>query len=222
MALADAGVPLDRRLRADTGRRFHVSDLLAAAERSFREDQELGWTLVAVSTYVPPDRVWSAADGREYRIEDLVALAVRRDPRRETEGGAHHLYGIAYALRRHGERGEKLTGAWAEARAYLDRYVDRVRHNQQEDGAFSAAMLRGSRPPRSPRELVSTTGHTLEWLSIALSPNALREPWVGRAVDRLCEELEAYPLDTFSDGGIYHAAHALRRYADAVRGARSP
>jgi hypothetical protein len=216
MALADADVPADRGLRADTGRRFRIGDLLTAAQRSFQEDQELGWTLVAMSTYVPRHKSWTTADGRRYRVEDVVALAVERDPRRETEGGPHHLYGIAYALRGYDDRGGPHTGAWAQARAYLDRYVDLARRYQQEDGAFSEVMFRGSRPPRSPRTLVSTTGHMLEWLTVALSPEALRQEWVGRAVDRLCEEIEAHPFDAFSDGGIYHAAHGLRRYRDAV------
>jgi hypothetical protein len=123
------------------------------------EDQELGWTLVAMSTYVPRHKSWTTADGRRYRVEDVVALAVERDPRRETEGGPHHLYGVAYALRRYDDRGGPHTGAWAQARAYLDRYVDLARRYQQEDGAFSEVMFRGSRPPHSPRTLVSTTGH---------------------------------------------------------------
>ncbi len=216
MALADADVPLDRELRADTGRRFRVGDLLAAAQTHLRPGQELGWTLVATSTYVPFGEAWTAEDGRTYRTEDIVSLAIERDPRRETEGGPHHLYGVAYALRRHADAGGVPTGTWEAAADYIGIYVDLARRYQQEDGSFSEAMFRGSRPARSPRTLVSTTGHMLEWLTVALSPEELREGWVGRAVDPLCAAIDANPLGAFSDGGIYHAAHALRRYRDAV------
>ena len=44
----------------------------------------------------------------------------------------------------------------------------------------------------------------------------LRQPWVRWAVARLCATLEQQPVDRFSDGGLYHAAHALRLYRNAV------
>jgi hypothetical protein len=171
---------------------------------------------VALSTYQSPADSWTAASGESYRVEDVVRLATQRDPRRETEGGPHHLYGIAYALQRHRRNGELLSDAWNVAARYLREYVAIARAFQQSDGAFSGEMFRRSAPPESPRRLVSTTGHMLEWLTVALSPDELREPWVQRAVNRLCETLRSHPLETFSDGGIYHAAHALRRYREAV------
>ncbi|MFP6886922.1 MAG: hypothetical protein VB997_05140, partial [Opitutales bacterium] len=95
-AYADAGVSLDRGILSKTGRKFKVRDKLTFAKKGFRDDQELGWTLVAVSTYVPFDEEWKADTGKKYRVEDVMRLAIGRDPRRETEGGPHHLYGVAY------------------------------------------------------------------------------------------------------------------------------
>ena len=212
MGLALAGVSPQQSLVADSGRRFRVADLVSAAKLDFDENEEPGWTLVALSSYVPCGQAWIASNGREYRIDDVVRNGIERDPRREAEGGTHHLYGVAYAVRRC--RGPEAT--WAEAEAYLARYVELARKYQQEDGAFSAALLEGSKPPGSPRELVTTTGHMLEWLTAACSAQELRQPWVRRAAERLCTAIERHPLDTFSDGGLYHAAHALRLYRDAI------
>ena len=214
MAFALTDVPLDRSFTADSGRRFTLADLVAAAQRNFVDDQEPGWTLVALATYAGCDARWTAAGGREYGIEDVVRLAIQRDPVKEAEGGTHHLFGVAYVVRRCGET--EMTGVWPEARAYLRRYVDRARALQQTDGAFSGALFESSAPPKSPSDLVFSSGHILEILDFACTADELREPWIRKAVERLCEEIESRPLSDFSDGGIYHAANALRRYRDAV------
>ncbi|MDH3585175.1 MAG: hypothetical protein OER86_13270 [Phycisphaerae bacterium] len=223
MALADAGVTVEAKIRADTGRIFTIEQKLDAARREFQPTQELGWTLVALSTWMPFEQTWKTTDGRSYRIEDVLALAIERDPRRETEGGPHHLYGVAYALERYQATRPRawahppLTGTWAKARAYLDKYIALARQWQQEDGAFSGDVFRRNAAPRSSRHLVSTTGHFLEWMNRAQTPKQLRQTWVQRAVARLCATLLAEPLENFSDGGIYHAAHALRMYRQVLK-----
>ena len=217
-AYADAGVDLNREILSRTGRKFTVNDKLKFAKKGFRDDQELGWTLVAVSTYVPFDEEWEADTGKKYRVEDVMRLAIGRDPRRETEGGPHHLYGVAYALRRYLDQGGKLEGTWKDAKKYLDKYAALSKEYQQADGAFSAAVFFRSARPRTPRHLVSTTGHALEWMSVAMSPEELRQDWVLKAVERLVVDLEKFPTKVFSDGGLYHAVHALRRFREATGG----
>ena len=216
-AYADAGVSLDREVLSRTGRKFTVRDKLDFAMKGFRENQELGWTLVALSTYVPFDKEWKANSGKKYRVEDVLRLSIKRDPRRETEGGPHHLYGVAYALNQYLKQGGKLEGTWLEARKYLDKYIGVAREYQQADGAFSAAVFHRSARPRTPRHLVSTTGHALEWMSVAMTPEQLKQEWVLKAVERLSTDMEKFPTEIFSDGGLYHAAHALRRFRNATR-----
>jgi hypothetical protein len=215
-AYADAGIPLAHEIISRSGTKFTVGDKLKFAKKGFREDQELAWTLVALATYVPFDKKWKASSGKEYDTEDVLKLAIQRDPRRETEGGPHHLYGMAYALRKYLDQGGELTGTWKDAKKYLDKYVGISKQHQQEDGAFSAAGFYRSLRPRTPRHLVSSTGHALEWMSIALSPDELGQEWVIKAIDRLVTDMEKFPTEVFSDGGLYHAAHALRRIREAT------
>ena len=215
-AYADAGILLDHEIISRSGTKFTVGDKLKFAKKGFREDQELAWTLVALATYVPFDEKWQADSGKKYNTEDILRLAIQRDPRRETEGGPHHLYGIAYAIRKYLNQGGKLTGTWKDAKKYLDKYVGISKQHQQEDGAFSAAGFYRSARPRTPRHLVSSTGHALEWMSVALSPQELTEDWVVKAIDRLVTDMEKFPTEVFSDGGLYHAAHALRRIREAT------
>ncbi|MBT3638245.1 MAG: hypothetical protein HN531_15015 [Opitutae bacterium] len=215
-AYADAGIPLDHEIISRSGTKFTVADKLKFTQKGFREDQELAWTLVALATYVPFGKKWQADSGKKYNTEDVMRLAIQRDPRRETEGGPHHLYGIAYALQKYLAQGGKLTGTWKDAKKYLAKYVGVSKRHQQEDGAFSAAGFYRSLRPRTPRYLVSSTGHALEWMSIALSPEELTEDWVLKAIERLVTDMEKFPTEVFSDGGLYHAAHALRRIREAT------
>jgi len=215
-AYADAGVSLDHEILSRSGRKFTVADKLKYAKKGFQDDQELGWTIVATSTYLPFGEQWKADSGKKYRTEDIMALAIKRDPRRETEGGPHHLYGVAYALNAYLKQGGKLKGTWEQARAYLDKYVALTKEYQQADGAFSGSVFFRASRPRTPRQLVSSTGHALEWLSVALSAEQLKEEWVIKAVERLVSDMEKFPTEVFSDGGLYHAAHALRRFREAT------
>ncbi|SVE46374.1 uncharacterized protein METZ01_LOCUS499228, partial [marine metagenome] len=105
---------------------------------------------------------------------------------------------------------------WKDARKYLDKYVALSREFQQADGAFSAAVFYKAARPRSPRQLISTTGHALEWMSLALSPEELQQAWVLKAIERMVADMEKFPTEVFSDGGLYHAAHALRRFREAT------
>jgi len=215
-AYADSGIPLDHEIISRSGTKFTVGDKLKFAKKGFREDQELAWTLVVLATYEPFGEKWRADSGKKYSTEDVIRLAIQRDPRRETEGGPHHLYGIAYALQKYLAQGGKLTGTWKDAKKYLDKYVGISKQHQQEDGAFSAAGFYRSLRPRTPRYLVSSTGHALEWMSVALSPEELHQDWVLKAIDRLVTDMEKFPTEVFSDGGLYHAAHALRRIREAT------
>ncbi len=220
---AEAGVALDRPLVAEGGRRFAVRDLLDAAKLGFREDQELAWTLVALSTYLPPGHRWRNGRGVEYAVEDVLRLAIQRDPRSETEGGPHHLYGVAYALRwlrSHRAGAGQPALVQGDAEAYLRKYVDLARRYQQADGALSGSVFEQGSKPVSPRHLVNTTGHGLEWLAMTLTPDELGQPWVRRAAGRLTLELEEHPRTAFSEGGLYHAAHALVLYRATLPAAR--
>ena len=212
MMLALARVSLKKQLILDTGDTLAVTDLVEAAKLGIDDEQEVGWSLVALSTYLSFADKWVAANGKSYQIKDILRLGISRDPRNEAEGGTHHLFGVAYAYNKYRHENDTLMGVWQEAGKYLKKHTMTVQSFQQEDGAFSDGLLSEAAAPESPSKLVFSTGHTLEWLIFALTDEELREPWVVRAVNRLCEEIENNPLEAFSDGGIYHAVNALRLY----------
>ncbi|MCZ6690346.1 MAG: hypothetical protein O7H41_12140 [Planctomycetota bacterium] len=216
MILSLAGVDASHALLADDGKSYQVADLIDAAKRGYTDDQEPGWTLVALSNYLSFAEQWKADNGRAYRVADILKRAIERDPLNEAEGGTHHLFGVSYAFRKCDPKHREPVGVWRAAQAYLTEHTQTVKRFQLEDGGFSAGFFKEQAQPKSPSDLVFSTGHTLEWLTFALAPEELRQPWVERAVRRLVEEIESHPNDAFSDGGIYHAVNALRLYRDAL------
>ena len=64
-------------------------------------------------------------------------------------------------------------------------------------------------------------GHTLEFVILASNDDELREPWVERAVVRLCDLFrKTKPID-LECGALYHAAHGLAVYRERMFGGRS-
>ena len=55
-------------------------------------------------------------------------------------------------------------------------------------------------------------------MSLALTSEELGQDWVVKAIERLVTDMEKFPTEVFSDGGLYHAAHALRRIREANSG----
>lgn len=180
----------------------------------YNRDDEWSWTLIGLTRYLPTDSSWTAGDGKKWSIEELVAREVNQEINSSTCGGTHRLIGMAMALERRQAEGRSLDGVWNQANQTLREAVNLARQYQNADGSFSSNYFGRPGISADNATLLSTTGHTLEFLALTLSPEELREPWVQRAVARLCqllEETDQFPLEC---GALYHAVHGLVVYRD--------
>lgn len=216
-AFAGAGVPLGQKITADDGTPFTVADMVSASKLGFRPTQELGWTLVALPIYEGIGTSFTNDQGNTYSMSDLIGLAAQRVSSQEAEAGTHHLYGVAFALDAHLKAGGTLDGNWLTARRYLDWHITRARETQKADGSFDMAAFGNWQEADSPSLRVWGTGHMLEWLYFALSVEQLREDWITRALKRVTADLLNFETSVFSDGGFYHAAHALKLHQKALQ-----
>jgi hypothetical protein len=135
-------------------------------------------------------------------------------------GGAHRLYGLIAALKKHltstGGSPANLTGGWAAAAETIDAAIDRARRFQQADGSFSTHFF--DRPGTSADAIakLGATGHIFEVLVLALDDEQLAEPWVTRAAARLVTLLEQTADVDVECGALYHAAHGLLLYRQRI------
>lgn len=183
-------------------------------------DAEYSWTLIGLTAYEPTNATWTASDGQEWSIERLLRAELSNAIGDGACGGTHRLIGIAMALNRHVKNGGEITGVWEQAQQTIRNAVDMARQTQNPDGTFSTnyITLPGSSPDLA--QNLGSTGHVLEFLSIALSEAELQSEWVRRAAAAMCnifERTRGVPLEC---GSLYHAAHGLVLYRERMFGPR--
>jgi len=215
------GIPRDTKLMVGK-KTYTVNDLLTQAQADIRPGQEATWTLMALSAYLPPDAHWTASDGSKWSTERVVEMEADADIVSSACGGAHRLYGLVFALKKHlattGREPDQLSGGWAAAQEVIDECIDRARRFQQADGSFSVHSFERPGTSADVFAKLSATGHIFEVLSVALDDERLAEPWVTRAADRLVTLLEQTSDVDVECGALYYAAHGLLLYRDRVCG----
>ncbi len=195
------------------GETYTLGDMFRRAQWDVEEGMELSWTLIALSRYLPPGAQWKNHQGETWTVERAVAWEAQQDLNASACGGTHRLIGLTMALRAYFDpRKDKLTGGWAEAKRRIDQAVALARAYQQPDGAFSAHYFR--RPGSTPdvKKRLGTTGHTVEFLALALEPEELAAPWMENAVRHLCQLLVETEDLAIECGALYHALHGLQVY----------
>lgn len=203
---------------------FTMTNLLQQVQldTSRNVHNEFSWTLIGLTAYFPTDHSWTDSSGKTWTIADLVQIEVDQGLATGACGGTHRLIGLSMALNRHQRQGRNVEGAWAAAEQLIQQEgIDKARRYQNPSGAFSANYF--MRPGSSPdlAENLGTTGHTLEFLSIALKDDQLREPWVKKAANYLCDVFEKTEELSLECGALYHAAHGLVLYRERVYGPRT-
>jgi len=178
-----------------------------------------------MSAYRPVDYKWTSREGEEWSVERLVAMDAGFGVKEDAScGGTHRLSALTLAVTRFMQETNtppnKLTGGWKKAEDLIQDSLKKARAYQQPDGSFSANLF--VRPCSSPEvdTTLHSTGHTLEWLAVALTDQQLREPWVTAAVNRLCQLLEDNANRPLDCGALYHAARGLKLYRERRFGPR--
>lgn len=194
------------------GKTFTVNDLVTQAQWDIYDGMESSWTLMGLSTYLPLDSKWTAKDGSEWTIERIMGMEAAQNLGESACGGSHRLCGLTVALNRYIAEGGELQGGWLAADAKVRECVEKTRQFQQADGCFSTNYF--ERPGNSPDLALrmSTTGHTLEFLTYALNDEELKQPWVTAAVVRLCKIFDQTRELPMECGALYHSARALQNY----------
>ena len=215
--LAQADLGLDQPIRVQ-GKTYSMKDFLEQVQRDvpYNSEQEWSWTLIGLTRYIPTSETWTASDGDTWSVERLVGKELEQVIETSACGGTHRLIGISMALNKRRAEGGKIDSLWRRAEDLVMNAADIARQFQNGDGSFSTNYFQRPGISADSANLLATTGHTLEFLALTLSPDQLREPWVVKSVNRLCELLEDAEEMPLECGALYHAVHGLVVYRDRV------
>lgn len=220
--LAQAGLRPDETVLVD-GREYTMADWVHQVEWDVprNAEREYSWTLIGLTAYRPTTHEWTASDGQTWSIARLLEIELEQDINTSACGGSHRLIGITMALNHHEiDEKNKATGVWEEARRKVRKAIDTAREYQNPDGSLSAEYFARPSSSRDAAVDLGATGHTLEFLTLALTREELDEEWVKRAVAHMCRLLRKTENVDLECGALYHAIHGLVLYRQRVFGPR--
>lgn len=211
--MAQWGMPADRTFLV-FGKEYTFMDFVrhAQARAQLTTNQELSWAILVIGQYLGTDITWTNGHGEQLHFEDLVRYELDQPIENAACGGTHRLFGLSWVLHLHLSKGGTKEGVWKDIAAKTAQYRDLAHKYQNPDGSFSTSFFRG--PGNDPdRQLrINSTGHTLEWLSLALSTEELKQQWVQDAANALALmilDIQGQPME---GGTLYHAVHGLIIY----------
>ena len=150
-------------------------------------------------------------------MERLVREEANSVVEKHACGGTHGLYALASARNARLQGGHHLRGQWLLAHEKVPRYAAMARALQNPDGSFSDRYFQGRSHQRDLVTRIGSSGHTLEFLMMALPQSELDAAWVRAGVGRVSTDLLTGKHEAIGGravGGMYHAVHALKLYRE--------
>ncbi len=219
--MSQCDVPISQKLIVN-GREFGLQDLIdqILLDVPYNTNREWSWTLSGLTKYLPTSATWKASDGQMWSIERLVALEVEQEINSSACGGTHRLMGMAIAIKRHKAAGGTMTPIWQQAERVVQEHIARALEYQNPDGSFSANYLRRPGTSSDVAQVLAASGHVLEFLTVAMSDEQLRQPAVARGVQHMCRLLRETRHVALECGALYHAVHGVVLYRQRIFGPR--
>ncbi|WP_417383905.1 hypothetical protein [Gimesia sp.] len=213
--LAMADVPLDHQFQTPDGP-ITVADIVENAKKEMQENEEVTWSLWGLVHYLGPDAVWEDKNGEEWRMDDIVYMQNATLSNESACGGTHALFALAYARNTFQNSGQRLSSYWLEADQKIKRYIEEAKAMQNFDGSFSYDYFFQKSASKNFQERLETTGHTLEFLMMALPDDRLNEDWVRKAISLLANDIINNKDEPVDYSALYHAIDGLVIYRNRM------
>lgn len=212
-----AGVPTKYKFKTKEGKSITVGGMVENAKMEINSEEELAWTLWALSRYLPPDAEWTNKNGQPWSIEKIIAMQVKKPINGTYCGGTHSLFAMAHARNVYLRSGKKLRGPWLEADQKIRRHVELVREQQGPTGMFSTNFFVGPAYEQDFSKRLASAGHLLEFLMISLSQKELNQRWVRRGVQAVAQDIVNNEQAEAKCGPLYHATNGLVIFMDRTQ-----
>ena len=212
-------LPTTHEFKTSTGEIVTVQDIINNAKMDVTRatDVEMTWTLWALAHYLEPSTQWVNKKGEHWSMEELVRLELRNTIYDGPCGGTHSLFATAYARNAYLQTKQPLRGTWLEADQKIQRFIAEARALQNPDGSFSTHFFKGRGSSNDFNTRITSSGHMIEWLMVALPQSRLSEPWIQNGVHCLAQDLIDNRHVNAECGPLYHAVDGLQIYRERMQ-----
>lgn len=214
--LSQSDLPLGYKFKVGTDF-ITVGDIINNTMKEVNTREEVTWVLWGLQHYLKPDTQWVNQHNEPWSIERLVQIETAAPVVGAPCGGNHRLFALTRARDKHLKYGGKLTGNWQQADYKIRQHIEVARSLQNYDGTFSKMFYETSGHTTDLNQRFNTTGHTMEFLSIALPDSRLNEQWVRNAVMALSNDLVVNRQRQIDCGPLYHTLNSLIIYRSRLR-----
>lgn len=212
-------LPTTYEFKTSTGEIVTVQDIINNAKMDVTRatDVEMTWTLWALAHYLEPSTQWVNKNGEHWSMEELVRLELRNTIYDGPCGGTHSLFATAYARNAYLQTKQPLRGTWLEADQKIQRFIAEAKALQNPDGSFSTHFFKGRGTSNDFNTRITSSGHMIEWLMVALPQSRLSEPWIQNGVRCLAQDLIDNRHVNAECGPLYHAVDGLQIYRERMQ-----
>ena len=212
-------LPTSHEFKTASGEVVTVQDIInnAKMEVTRATDVEMTWTLWALAHYLEPTAQWVNKNGEHWSMEELLRLELRNTIYDAPCGGTHSLFACAYARNAHLQSRQPLRGVWLEADQKIQRFIAEAKALQNPDGSFSIHFFKGRGSSNDFNTRITSSGHMIEWLMVALPQSRLSEPWVQNGIRCLAQDLIDNRHLNAECGPLYHAVDGLQIYRERMQ-----
>ncbi|MBC7820597.1 MAG: hypothetical protein IAG10_27245 [Planctomycetaceae bacterium] len=212
-------LPTTHEFKTAKGEVVTVQDIINNAKMDVTRatDVEMTWTLWALAHYLEPSAQWVNKNGEPWSMEELVRLELRNTIYDGPCGGTHSLFATAYARNAYLQTKQPLRGTWLEADQKIQRFIAEAKALQNPDGSFSTHFFKGRGSSNDFNTRITSSGHMIEWLMVALPQSRLSEPWIQNGVRCLAQDLIDNRHVNAECGPLYHAVDGLQIYRERMQ-----
>lgn len=212
-------LPTTYEFKTASGESVTVQDIINNAKMEVTRDPhvEMTWTLWALAHYLEPTAQWVNKNGEPWSMEELLRVELRNTIYDAPCGGTHSLFAIAYARNAHLQSRQPLRGIWLEADQKIQRFIAEAKTLQNPDGSFSIHFFKGHGQSTDFNTRITSSGHMIEWLMVALPQSRLSEPWIQNGIRCLAQDLIDNRQLNAECGPLYHAVDGLQIYRERMQ-----
>ncbi len=214
--LGSCRLPPDFQFSAD-GRQVTLQDMINEAKWTTTDQDELTFTLWALTPYLDPDETWTNLYGELWSFERIAREQMTESLSWTPCGGTHLLTALALARNKYLQKHGRLAGVWVEVDQFIRRYLELARYWQNSDGSFSSQHFEGPGYEADPVKRLESSGHILEFVATAVTDEELQSEWVRRGVAAVARDLIAVSHQPVPCGPLYHSVHGLVVYRERLR-----